>query len=226
MNRGVWMTSVFVSNLIKIAEDECVYFEDGTKKEYQETVFGRVGDYWTELAKNPTYASWAGYNGRSGVIFDKNGNVTSNKNQPWSAAFISYAMSTAGAGTDFSYAPSHSVYIVKALNQAKKTKPTEKFIARRHKAYSPKLGDLIACERKPTIDPNFDTYKSYVAAGHYEAHCDIVTEVYDKHVITIGGNVKNSVARKKWPLDGSKMIGNHDPGSSTSGVICIIENWL
>ncbi|KXG87595.1 hypothetical protein ATO67_18280 [Agrobacterium bohemicum] len=135
-------------------------------------------------------------------------------------------MSVAGADKKFSYAPSHSVYIVKALEQAKKTKPTEEFIARRHKTYTPKLGDLIACERKPSIDPNFDTYKSYVAAGQYEAHCDIVTEVHDKFVITIGGNVKNSVTRKKWPLDGNKMIGNHDPGSSTSGVICIIENGL
>ncbi|OAE47924.1 hypothetical protein A7J57_15090 [Agrobacterium tumefaciens] len=220
------MSSNFVLKLITIAENECAYFGDGAKKEYDEAVFKRVGDYWTELAKNSTYTSWAGYNGRSGVIFDQNGKVKSNKNQPWSAAFISYAMSAAGAGKYFSYAPSHSVYIVKALEQAKKSSATEKFIARRHKAYVPKLGDLIACERKPKIDPNFDTYKSYVAAGHYEAHCDIVTEIDDKHIITIGGNVNNSVRRKKWPLDGGKMIGNHDPGEPTSGVICIIENRL
>jgi hypothetical protein len=220
------MTSAFVNKLVQVTEDECAYFDDGTKKEFEETVFRRVGDYWTELAKNPPYASWAGYNGRSGVKFGAKGNVISNKNQPWSAAFISYAMKAAGAGTNFSYAPSHSVYIVKALDQAKKSKPTEKFVARRHKAYTPKLGDLIACERKPAIDPNFDTYKSYVAAGQYEAHCDIVTEIHDKHVITIGGNVKNSVTRKKWPLDGNRMVGNHDPNNSTAGVICIIENFL
>ena len=220
------MTSAFVNQLIKVAEDEYAYFGNGTKKEYQSSVYLRVGEYWTELAKTPPYGSWSGYNGRSGVTFDKKGKVTSNKNQPWSAAFISYVMSIAGAGKDFSYAPSHSVYIVKALDDAKKTKPAGKFIARRHKLYTPKLGDLIACERKPKIDPNFDTYKKYVAAGHYEAHCDIVTEVHDKHVITIGGNVNNSVSQKKWLFDTGKMIDDHDPGSSTSGVICIIENLL
>ena len=220
------MASSFVTTLINICEKECDFFGDGARKEYEDSVFTRVGDYWTELAKTPPYASWAGYNGKSGVKFKPSGTVESNKNQPWSAAFISCVMSTAGAGNNFAYAPSHSVYIVKALNEAKKANPTGKFIARRHKLYSPKLGDLIACERQPTKNPNFDTYKDYVAAGKYEAHCDVVTEVHDTHVITVGGNVSNSVKHKRWPLDSKGMIGNTDPTNSTASVICIVEDRL
>ncbi len=218
--------SSFVVKLVEVCEGECAFFGDGAKKEYEDSVFRRVGDYWTELAKSPPYGSWAGYTGKSGVQFSPSGNVISNKNQPWSAAFISFVMSKAGAGSKFSYSPSHSVYIVKALEAAQKAGTTEVFIARRHKNYAPKPGDLIACERQPAIDPNFDTYKAYVAGGKYEAHCDVVTEVHDKYLMTIGGNVSNSVTRKKWPLDTNGMIGNFDPQSSTAGVICVIDNRL
>ena len=222
------MPSQFVSKLVQVCEEECAFFGNGAKKEYKDSVFERVGLYWSRLAEIPQYKSWAGYNGKSGVKLDKNGEPIKdgNRNQPWSAAFISYVMHKAGADDHFAYAPSHSVYIVRALDQAKKAKPSSPFVARRHKQYSPKLGDLIACERKPAVDPNFDTYKSFVAQGKYEAHCDVVTEVHEKHVMTIGGNVSNSVTRKKWPLDAGKMIGNHDPLSATAGVICIIENRL
>lgn len=219
------MASAFVSKMLQICEQEYAFFGNGTKKEFMDDVYKRVGDYWTELAKHDPYKDWAGYNGKSGVVF-AHGKVVSNNNQPWSAAFISYVMATAGAGNNFAYSPSHSVYIVRALEEAKKSKPAASFVAQRHKLYSPKLGDLIACERRPEVDPNFDTYKAFVAAKKYEAHCDVVTEVHPKHVVTIGGNVSNSVTRKTWPLDAAKMIANHDPLSANASVICIIENGL
>lgn len=220
------MPTQFVSQLIDACEKECDFFENGAHKEYEESVYRRVGDYWARLAENPAYSSWSGYNGRSGVKFTKQGLVDENNNQPWSAAFVSFVMHEAGAGKNFSYAPSHSVYIVKALRAAKNPSPEKKFIARRHKIYSPKLGDLIACERQPNFDPNFDTYEDYAASGKYEAHCDIVVEKTPSAVVTIGGNVSNSVTKKSWALDANGMIQNHDPNSSKAVVICIIENLL
>lgn len=220
------MPSAFVSGLINICRHELALFGDGSQKEYENSVYQRVGHYWSELAKTHPYGSWAGYNGKSGVKFNAAGKVMSNNNQPWSAAFISFVMREAGAGTHFSYAPSHSVYIVKALGEAKKAAPNGKFVARRHKEYTPRLGDLIACERLPAEDPNFDTYVTYVGASKYQAHCDVVVDVQDKYVITIGGNVSNSVKTKRWPLDAQKRIGNHDPGAPSSTMICVIENRL
>lgn len=218
--------SSFSFKLISICEAEYKKFGNGTLKEYEDEVYKRVGHYWLELAKTEQYKSWSGYNGKSGVKFSSSGKILSNKNQPWSAAFISFVMREAGAGSSFSYAPSHSVYIVKALEAAKKATSKELFVARRHKSYSPKLGDLIACERQPKVNPNFDTYKAYASAGKYEAHCDIVTEVHSSHLITIGGNVSNSVSKKKWALDENKMIENFDPKDPTASVICVIENRL
>lgn len=146
-----------------------------------------------------------------------------NRNQPWSAAFISYIMAKAGAGSSFSYAPSHSVYIVKALKEAAKSTTSASFVAQRHAEYVAKVGDLIACERQPSINPNFDTYADYVKQKKYEAHCDIVVDVGRDELFTVGGNVSNSVCKKRWPLKKGR-IGNFDPKHSTAGVVCIIEN--
>ena len=65
----------------------------------------------------------------------------------------------------------------------------------------------------------------YVAAGRYEAHCDVVIGFNDKktRAITVGGNVGNSVSRKEWPLDENGRIGDRDPTSRDAGVICVIE---
>ncbi len=220
--------SDFTDRLVQACHDERGRFENGALKEWMEPVFRRVGDYWDRLADLPQYAGWQGYNGRSDVRLGANGRPVAdgNRNQPWSAAFISFVMREAGAGDTFAYAPSHSVYVVKALREAAKAASKHPFIARRHKLYAPKPGDLIACERQKTVDPNFDTYVSFVAQGRFEAHSDIVTEVTDKAVTTVGGNVGNSVREKRWPLDTSGHIGNADPLSRTSMVICVIESRL
>ena len=74
-------------------------------------------------------------------------------------------------------------------------------------------------------DATFDTYIDLVADDKFEAHCDFVVEIdrQNRKLITIGGNVGNSVSQKTWPLDGQGRIGNHDPNSSIAKVICIIE---
>jgi hypothetical protein len=151
-----------------------------------------------------------------------------NKNQPWSAAFISFVAAMAGAGANFHYGPSHSMYIVDALREAKKPFSTAKFVARRHTDHAPKIGDLIACERRPDTEANFDTYIDFVKAGRFEAHCDFVVgfDAEHKHAITIGGNVSNSVSQKSWPLNAEGRIGSHDPKSATASVICIIACLL
>ena len=216
--------SQFTDKLVAQCSNELLIFHDGEKKEWMKDVYLEVGKYWNKLAEIPQYESWKGYNGRSDIKFGDNGEPVKNgnHNQPWSAAFISYVMAEAGAGEKFAYAPSHSVYIVKALKDAAKSHSDAVFIARRHADYSPKVGDLIACERQPAINPNFDTYIDYVKQKKYEAHCDVVVEVRDNEVVTIGGNVSNSVHRKHWPLKNSR-IGNFDPNSSTAAVICVIE---
>ena len=220
--------TAFTDAVVKICREELATFRDGQLKETDEAVFRRVGNYWDKLAEQPDYEEWNGYNGRSDCKFDANGKLVENKNQPWSAAFISFVAAMAGAGANFHYGPSHSVYIVDALREAKKPFSTAKFVARRHTEYAPKIGDLIACERRPDTEANFDTYIDFVKAGRFEAHCDFVVgfDVERKHAITIGGNVSNSVSQKSWPLNAEGRIGNRDPKSATASVICIIACLL
>lgn len=225
--------SAFTDKVVQICQQELQRFGNGTQREFDTAVYKRVGDYWNALALVPEYARWRGYNGRSNVRFTllANGEVkkpvpgSHNKNQPWSAAFISFVAREAGAGGAFAYSPSHSKYIVNALKEARQ--PTgARFIARRHGQYTPKVGDLIACERREFDDADFDTYPSFVSAGRYEAHCDFVVAVDAGKAVTVGGNVGHSVKKKTWPLNAQGRIGDRDPGSSVAKVICIIETLL
>jgi hypothetical protein len=220
--------------IVELCNGEAATFKNGALKEYNKAVFQRVGEYWNTLAETPKYKDWKGYNGRSDSVFDldANGEVVGvpkvNKNQPWSAAFISWVMRRAGAGSRFAYSSSHSTYIVKALKEAKNAASVEPFIARRHNDYAPKIGDLIACERRKDTDATFDTYIRHVAAGKFEAHCDFVVAIDAgaRTLTTIGGNVSQSVKRKTWPINEQGRIGDHDPESKVARVICVIENRL
>ncbi|HET6161429.1 MAG TPA: DUF2272 domain-containing protein [Dongiaceae bacterium] len=220
--------SEFTDAVVRICGEELATFQNGQLTESDLAVFQRVGDYWNKLAEQPDFRVWKGYNGRSDCELDASGKVIENKNQPWSAAFISYIAAAAGAGANFHYGSSHSVYIVDALREAKKPFSTAKFVARRHAEYTPKVGDLIACERRKDTDANFDTYIDFVKAGRFEAHCDFVVEIdqQKKNAITIGGNVGNSVSQKAWPLNVAGHIGDHDPNSPVASVICVIECLL
>jgi hypothetical protein len=202
-------------------------FDRGKRKEYQKKVFQRVGTYWKDGADVP------GRNGRTNVSFgslnkDKEDVIvpdSRNDNPPWSAAFISWIAKQSGAGNAFLYSGAHAKYILAALNEAEKRNSTAKFIAKRHKSMTPKVGDLIACGRERAKKATFDTAKSFAIEGFFPSHCDFVVEVDEanKTVRTIGGNVGNSVGGKNWPLDRNKRIGDHDPRSPSANVICIIS---
>lgn len=85
--------------------------------------------------------------------------------------------------------------------------------------------DLIACWRLPDADPSFDTYIDYVKPGRYEVHCDLVFgfNASRSQVLTIGGNVSNSVRQKQWPIAENGPIGNIDPTNKDAKVVCIID---
>ena len=212
----------FTDRVANFCEQEYQYFGRGTKKEWMPDVYLRVGEYWDQLSTISKYKKWKGYNGRSDVVFGKDGSVKVNKNKPWSAAFVSWIAHQAGASSEFEYSSSHSTYILAALAAAKSKNSTKKFIARRHGEYTPKVGDLIACERRPDVDPNFDNYADYVKNKKYEAHCDFVVKIDDGKLWVIGGNISNTVTKRAWPTK-SGLIAGADPDRKENKVICIIE---
>ncbi len=153
----------------------------------------RIQDYWASV----------GHPERSGT-----------DSVPWSAAFISWDIETAGVPRDL-FCPDqrHTIYVERMVERARQ--PGAVFIPRRPAERAPQVGDLICASRQgsgTTLD-NLNR-----GAGH----CDIVVEVLPGAVAAIGGNVDDSVSRSVFPLDGNGFL------SPISGrpVFTVIENRL
>ncbi|HEV8544244.1 MAG TPA: DUF2272 domain-containing protein [Verrucomicrobiae bacterium] len=115
---------------------------------------------------------------------------------PWSAAFISYVMREAGAGSEFPYASAHAAYIRAAidnrLNQVRSIFQGFRLVER-----ALELGDIIARSREHS-GATYDTVRRGMLT-----HCDIVTELEPASgvVRAIGGNVHQNVDRKTLSMD-------------------------
>jgi hypothetical protein len=115
---------------------------------------------------------------------------------PWSAAFICYVLRMAGAAHQFKYAAAHADYIRWAIDN-KLEKRNAPFWGYRMNKAVPEPGDLLGKSRSGST-ANYDTIQD---GGYFATHCDIVTEVRGKQLVTIGGNVSDSVTQTLVPLD-------------------------
>jgi Uncharacterized protein conserved in bacteria (DUF2272) len=154
----------------------------------------RVHDYWKSV-------------GRPNLSGD-------NHEVPWSAAFISWDIESAGVPRDqFCPDARHTVYIERMANRTRE--PGAAFIPRQLDQRKPQVGDLICASRaggKTTLD-NLD---------RGPGHCDIVVEVRPREVQAIGGNVDDSVSRSVFPLDESGFLSP----ISARPFFTVIENRL
>jgi hypothetical protein len=226
--------SAFTDAVVVKCLAEWEVFKRGKAREWWDPQFKDVGRYWAKLGEVR--------DGRQGVVFEKKADGSlqldpvnkqpipkTNENTPWSAAFISFIAREAGAGAKFKFSSYHSIYIMEALRAAAGPGSSAPWVGRRRESHTPKVGDLIACGRERAKTATFDTAASFIstapgaAPDHFPSHTDFVVEVMGDKVVTIGGNVSNSVSRKNWPLNASGRIGTHDPHSSTASVICIME---
>ena len=180
--------SQFTNRLVSATHDEWEFFDfsrrdlDGTthigRLEYQDGVYMRVNDFWKLVHEK--------YKPKYGHLTGKD------RGWPWSAAFISFCMNEAKAGKDFRYSAGHAHYINNAI-RAKNSKDSKAiYIAHKKGGYTLKPGDMVAYwwgDKKISID-------NALKIGWYNSHCDIVTEVGNKFVKVIGGNVMHSVTQK------------------------------
>jgi Uncharacterized protein conserved in bacteria (DUF2272) len=137
----------------------------------------RIHDYWASV----------GHPERSGL-----------DDVPWSAAFISWDIQSAGVPRDL-FCPDqrHTVDVERLV--LRERQPGAAFIPRRPDERTPRVGDLICASRNgsgTTLD-NLNR-----GAGH----CDIVVEVRPDAVHAIGGNVGDSVTRSVFPLDANGFL--------------------
>lgn len=180
-----------------------------TDKETAEPFATRVGDYWLSIDAKDYANLVENFAKKKGKL---DGTV---RKLPWSAAFISYCMQMAGAGTEFPYAPGHATWIVKSIKNKTAKKTSAPLVGYRPGEEVVKIGDLVGNTRKKGV-----TYDNAVATGWFISHTDIVVEVDTaaKLFRTIGGNVGQSVSQKTFNLDKDGKI------ASGSGLLVHIRN--
>ena len=163
---------------------ECVKqwlrFDRSEGKETDDPYAGYVGEFWASI----------------GMALD-GGDV----DVPWSAAFISFCVRTAGGYSGFKYAAGHARYVHQAIRR-RLDGVAGPFWGYRVGEHRPQLGDMVCARRAG----NRITYDGAAARDRFKSHCDIVVSVRQMHVSTLGGNVGNSVGRTSYPLDGGGYL--------------------
>ena len=153
----------------------------------------RITDYWRAVDKS----------GRSGLT-----------DIPWSAAFISWDIASAGVPRNlFCPSQTHTVYVERMIERARQ--PGAVFIPHPPASRPPEVGDLICASRNGS-----GTTLSNLNRG--AGHCDIVVEIRPHEAHAIGGNVGDSITRSVFPLDGGGFLSP----ISARPVFTVIENRL
>jgi hypothetical protein len=153
----------------------------------------RIQDYWASV----------GHPERSGL-----------DDVPWSAAFISWNVQSAGVPREqFCPSQTHTIYVEHLVERAKL--PGAALIPRWPDQRRPEVGDLICASRNGS-GASLDNLNR--GAGH----CDLVVVVRPGAVEAIGGNVDDTVSRSIFPLDGNGFL------SPIAGrpVFTVVENTL
>lgn len=187
-----------VSNLAQKAkakaEAEYAAWNNGRYTERESRVTSRMKNYWKAVGWNPSTSQIQSSSWQS--------------RSPWSAAFTSWVMKEAGAGSQFNYSAAHAAYIVGAKNNT--GNQSKQFWGYQGQAVKPQVGDLVCFSRQSGV--NFNN----IRIGH-KTHCDLVTEAASAHVIVIGGNTSDgfggksahTVGKKRVNLSGQRLPGKY-----------------
>lgn len=117
---------------------------------------------------------------------------------PWSAAFISFVMSKAGAtASQFPFHIGHWFYILEAASNARAGNTNASIVYFDRKDVVPRIGDLVGFSRDSEItnsDHIFARLGRAKGKRHFPSHTDIVVSVQPGKLIAIGGNVSDSIS--------------------------------
>jgi hypothetical protein len=166
--------------LMSNAVAEWVRFDRGEGLEHVDPFFRFVGEMWQAIGEN--------LDGRD-------------RDQPWSAAFISWIVRRAGAEyAAFRFAASHSRYIHDSIKKREAGTPSP-FWGFRLREHRVSLGDLV-CQWR--IDPQ--TFDGARSSDSFFSHCDVVVEVTPGSVRTLGGNVDHTVGFKTYAVNADGFL--------------------
>jgi hypothetical protein len=176
----------FRDRAVRLAAQELTRWGGGTIKETDPRMRATLKDYWS---------TGTGLHYQDSQL----GDPAFQSAHPWSAAFMSWLMKNAGAAANFNYSAGHATYIsaAKANRVAGNANP---FKAYRIAEAAPQVGDLV-CKSRAGSGATYDNVRPGMST-----HCDIVTEVQPGRLVTVGGNVRNSVSRTTVRTDAAGRI--------------------
>jgi hypothetical protein len=173
------------SNIARIAMEELLRWGNGKIKETSAIITPVLEDYWQ------TGIGFLPHNWRS---------------LPWSGAFISWVMRKAGAGSAFEYSSSHTKYVA-AAKRNRLTNNSNPLKAYRVTEAMPRVGDLVCLERQDADGSWSGVNYDNVDDGNFRAsHSDIVVQVQAGKLLSVGGNVSNSVGKKGVKINDRGLI--------------------
>jgi len=183
-------SQAFRQRIVRVANQELARWGGGTIKETDSRVRQALQDYWkTGTGNNYSEAQL--------------GDPKFQNDHPWSAGFISWVMRTAGAGNTFKYSSAHSTYTRWAKDN-RVANGANPFKAYRVSELAPQVGDIV-CKRRAGSGATYENIRPGM-----KTHCDIVTEVRPGRLVTIGGNVSNSVAQTAPRTDTRGCLSDPD----------------
>ena len=170
------------------------------RKETVEPYAGRVANYWLAIPSKQ-------YDDLVKKFAKAKGKLDGTIDLAWSAAFISYCMQMAGAGSAFPYSSGHATWMVQSIKNKSNGKLNASLVGFRLGQIPLKPGDLIARPREAGV-----TYDNAVAKGWFISHSDIVVEVDRENNVAhvIGGNVGQSVSKATVTIDSDGKLNDPD----------------
>lgn len=139
----------------------------------------------------------------------------------WSAAFVSYMVHLSGGGLAFPYSPLHAVYIHKAINDYQAKKDCAFWGLRAAKG-GIKPGDIVGMNR-PDLSPM--SYDEAAKSAKYFSHSDIVVDVDEAGIHTIGGNVgrkPGEIGKKTFTWKDGKLANTR---GTSQQIFVVIRHW-
>jgi len=163
-------------------------------------VFHLLQGYWNAVREERD--SWPRHIREQREVF-RTGDSESWQDVPWSAAFISYLLRSAGVDlADFRWSAAHSFYLDHALATHRRWGDLALYTPLDLEDHKPVPGDLLCQDRSRPAERRLSRVAERIQeVGRFRPmHCDLVVDSHPFRLSLIGGNLGNAVRLIYLPL--------------------------
>jgi hypothetical protein len=197
------------------ARDRPFEDQDGPVAEQDPAAFSKVLAYWSAvgwedyiLRNKAAFIAGSAAGLCSGDELAGDGRPAIWGCQPWSAAFISFVMRSAGIDRqEFPPSAGHREYVDALILAGDAFGPRATFLAHEVEDYAPVPGDMICADRaaRGRAIATLAQRRAELGAGR-PMHCDIVMSTAPGEVLAVGGNVAQGVTAVRYRTDAAGRL--------------------